>query len=365
MAGLTFDTRRCDTIDAPRSHTVSDMDGQVLGGGVVILVAAVLWLAYLLPSWHARYQYNATERNAVRLSQALRVLAETSERPEAVEVELQTRSAHRQTKLARKAEGERQKLEEAAARAEAERVREEAEFEKEQLRAVALEAREQRKAEIVAERSLEKARIDAERARASADAAAEHERLRRELVAARQAPAAVAERQARARRTVRLSALLVLLAGIGLLVWGIVASLVGLAVAGVVAAFVAIMLLQRMAGVSRRAVRREVVEVVAEASAPRERIAQFYEQPAMEWTPRALPQPLSNVAGSRAAVVHDAQEAREALRRAALEEAARARAAEQAPVRIETARPAAIRATMDDATIEAHVRELLNSRRAG
>ncbi|WNY35225.1 hypothetical protein Q9Q99_09980 [Curtobacterium flaccumfaciens] len=32
------------------------------GGGIVLLVAAVLWLVYLMPSWAARRQYLATER---------------------------------------------------------------------------------------------------------------------------------------------------------------------------------------------------------------------------------------------------------------------------------------------------------------
>ena len=69
------------------------MDGQVLGGGVIVLVAVLLWLVYLLPSWHSRRQYDAAERNAVRLNQALRVLAETSETPEEVRVELSARTA--------------------------------------------------------------------------------------------------------------------------------------------------------------------------------------------------------------------------------------------------------------------------------
>lgn len=324
------------------------------------MVAAILWLAYLLPSWHSRHQYNATERNAVRLSQALRILAETSERPEEIQVELQTRSAHRQSKLARRAESEREKLEEAAARAEAERVREEIAFEKEQLRVTALEAREQRKAEIVAERSLDKARADAERARASADAAAEHQRLRAELTAARNAPAAVATRQAQARRTTRLVALFVVLAGLAGLVYGVVAAQVLLAVGGVLASVIGVSVLQRMAGVARRALRVVAEPIVVEA--PRVRVSVLHDEPLPKWTPRSLPQPLTSVAGSAASAVQDARDAREALRRAALEEAAREKAAEHAPVPIQTVRPAAIRATSDDAEIEAHVRQLLASR---
>ncbi len=336
------------------------MEGQVLGGGVVVLIAAVLWLVYLLPSWYSRHQYNATERNAVRMSQALRILAETSDHPEELRVDLQTRAARRQTKLARQAEQERRNLEEVAARAEAERVREEAEFEKERLRTSALAAREQRRADEVAQRELTKVRVEAERARASADAAAEHQRLRAELHAARTAPAAVAERQARARRTVRLIALGITVLGIAGVVWGAVSTQVLVAVVGVLAGVAGVAVLQRMSRVARRAVPVEVAPVIAEA--PRKRVSILHDEPAPKWTPRSLPQPMTTVAGSRAAIAQDAQDAREALRRAAVEEAARQRAAEQAPVRIETARPAAV--AMDDAAIEAHVRQLLASRAA-
>ena len=50
-----------------------------VGGGIMLAVAAVLWLAYLLPSWLRNREYLATEKNAVRLQQTIRVLAETSE----------------------------------------------------------------------------------------------------------------------------------------------------------------------------------------------------------------------------------------------------------------------------------------------
>ena len=77
------------------------MGGQVWGGGVIVLVAVALWLVYLLPSWHSRRQFDAAERNAVRLNQALRVLAETSETPEEVRLELNAHTAAAQQKLAK------------------------------------------------------------------------------------------------------------------------------------------------------------------------------------------------------------------------------------------------------------------------
>jgi hypothetical protein len=52
-----------------------------LGGGVMLAIAAGLWLVYLVPNWLKRREYLATEKNAVRLQQTIRVLAETSELP--------------------------------------------------------------------------------------------------------------------------------------------------------------------------------------------------------------------------------------------------------------------------------------------
>src|SRR5919107_4527699 len=75
----------------------------VIGGGVLVAAAAALWIAYLLPSWLRRRQYLATERNAVRLQQTLRVLAETAEMPEEVRAELSARSVVEQHRALRDA----------------------------------------------------------------------------------------------------------------------------------------------------------------------------------------------------------------------------------------------------------------------
>src|SRR4051794_4703382 len=75
--------------------------GDTLGGGVMVAVAAALWIAYLLPSWLHRRQYIATERNAVRLQQTLRILAETAETPEQVRVEATARSVAAQERVLR------------------------------------------------------------------------------------------------------------------------------------------------------------------------------------------------------------------------------------------------------------------------
>ncbi len=71
----------------------------VIGGGVLVAAAAALWIAYLLPTWLRRRQYLATERNAVRLQQTLRILAETAEMPQAVRVEATAREVVTQQRI--------------------------------------------------------------------------------------------------------------------------------------------------------------------------------------------------------------------------------------------------------------------------
>lgn len=64
-----------------------------IGGGVMIALAAALWLVYLIPNWFKNREYLATERNAVRLQQTIRVLAQTSEIPAEVRAEAVARQA--------------------------------------------------------------------------------------------------------------------------------------------------------------------------------------------------------------------------------------------------------------------------------
>lgn len=59
----------------------------------MIALAAGLWLVYLVPNWLKSREYQATERNAVRLQQTIRVLAQTSELPEEVRAEAVARRA--------------------------------------------------------------------------------------------------------------------------------------------------------------------------------------------------------------------------------------------------------------------------------
>ena len=281
------------------------MDGPVLSGGVIVLVAVLLWMLYLLPSWRGRFQYNAAERNAVRLNQALRVLAETSETPGEVRVELNARTALAQQKLAKRVQSERE--------------------------AAALEA------------------------------------LRQELAATRADPVI---RRARARRRVRILATSSLLAGLivaGLGVWQLLAvggsALIWVGGAVVVVAGVA---LQRMAAVANRAAR--AAHVVATPAAPRV-APELHDQGRATWTPRPLPEPMASVAGSRAQAAQAQLEAQEERRKAARVAALRERAEQMAPeppVALPAASsPYARMGFVDDAEIEAHVREMLSRRAAG
>jgi hypothetical protein len=315
------------------------MGGQVLGGGVIVLVAVLLWMVYLLPSWHQRRQYDAAERNAVRLNQALRVLAETSDTPGEVRLELNARTALAQQKLARQAMAEREEVALAEARVERERAR------------------------AAARVDLERARE--ERTLAQETARAEHAALRANPVT----------RRARARRRVRLAAMTLGALGLAVAGWGAWEIVtVGAALwawVGGAAVLVSLLVLQRMARVSGRAARREVEAPVRIATAAVQDVA--LEQTRREWAPRELPRPLTASSGSRAAAVLDAEAARASLRQAALEEAMRERADAQRPPSIDTARAARPAASadfsrmgvVDDAEIEAHVRRLLERRAVG
>lgn len=286
------------------------MDGPVLSGGVIVLVAASLWLLYLLPSWRGRHQFAATERNAVRLNQALRVLAETSETPEEVRLELNARTAHAQQRLARRVQAERE--------------------------------------------------------------SAELTRLREELAATRADPVV---RQARARRRVRLSALTVLITGLAVAGFGIwqvaTGGTVVVLAAGVVGVIGAALVLQRMASVAARAARRAVAAPAAE-KAPRVSPPLHDQGTVTTWTPRRLPEPLVSVEGTRAHAAFASAVAQRARAEAAHAEELRRRAermAPPAPVELPKQEPAASEFSkmgyVDDAEIEAHVRQLLARRAAG
>lgn len=72
-----------------------------IGSSVVIAFAALLWFIYLVPTWLRRREYLSTERNAVRLQQTLRIMAETAQVPDAVRIETQARAVAAQQRALR------------------------------------------------------------------------------------------------------------------------------------------------------------------------------------------------------------------------------------------------------------------------
>ncbi|MBB5741960.1 hypothetical protein HD600_000457 [Microbacterium ginsengiterrae] len=289
------------------------MNGPVLSGGVIVLVAVLLWMLYLLPSWRGRYQYNAAERNAVRLNQALRVLAETSEAPEEIRLELNARTALAQQRLAKRVQAERE--------------------------------------------------------------AAELEKLRAELAATRADPVIRQARARRRVRLTATAALLIGLALAGLGAWQVVVGGGQILIwAGGALAVVATIALQKMASVARRAARRPVAEPVVESSAPRVS-PPLHDQGRASWTPRPLPAPMASVAGSLAQTARAEIDATEEMRRAERVAELRRRAAQMAPaapVALPTPAAPAAEASpysrmgfVDDEEIEQHVRQMLQRRAAG
>lgn len=285
------------------------MNGPVLSGGVIVLVAVLLWMLYLLPSWRGRYQYNTSERNAVRLNQALRVLAETSETPAEVHLELNARTAHAQQKLAKRLQSEKESV------------------------------------ELL--------------------------RLREELAATRADPVVRQARARRRVRVVGTVLLFAGLAVAGLGVWQLLTGGAQLLIwVGGALGLVAAVTLQKMASVSRRAARRPAYPVVEEAPA---RVSPpLHDQGRASWTPRRLPESMVAVTGSATQIAMAEIEAQQELRRAARVAALRERAEQMAapapislPAAKETSSPYARMGFVDDAEIEQHVRQLLERRAAG
>jgi hypothetical protein len=58
-----------------------------LDGGIMVVLAAGLWLVYLMPTWFKRREYAALEKTAVRRQQAMHVLRETAPIPVLTRVE--------------------------------------------------------------------------------------------------------------------------------------------------------------------------------------------------------------------------------------------------------------------------------------
>lgn len=274
-----------------------------IGGGVLVAVAAGLWVAYLLPTWFRRGQYLATERNAVRLQQTLRILAETAETPEEVRVEATARDvAVQQRILAQRSEQARLEAEAAEQLAIAERAAAE-------QRAAAARAKAERA--LASKRAAE---ADAEAATMSTDPAAMRRALRR--------------RRAACSLGMLVSLIVVIVGAIGL-PFGMSPLVAGVGLAGAVAGFAGVAMLAR----------RTVPVMAAPSVAPAVTSRPFepidlpapVAAPTASWTPQPLPKPLHLSRGTIAAAAMASVDAAEGLRRAAVDAAIAERAARLEP----------------------------------
>lgn len=327
----------------PTPPTLATMGIGSWGGGIVLGLVAVLWLVYLIPSWAKRQQYLATERNAVRLQQTLRILAQTAELPEEIRVEANAKSVATAQKILRSEESKREAI----------------------------------------RRAQEAARQRAITRELAATAPA--------LRAADSEPALAARRL---RRT-RLFSTLVLVAGVTLFVVGATGLGWLLAVAGAVAAAGSVVVLTQLAAVSKARARRAIAQP-SQTTAP---VAQPFhdfaprdladddsqdhadaetERTARQWTPVAMPRPLylrrggaralarSSAVASSPTSAADADALREAATRSAevlrgQQEAARQEAQRQALREVARAE-AALQSHHDEAERPAAARETARER---
>lgn len=274
-----------------------------MGGGVVVAIAAALWLAYLVPVWLRRREYLATERNAVRLQQTLRILAETSELPDEVRMEATAKTVAEQQRILRRAEEKR--LATARAEAAAHARREQA------------VAEERRQAAEEAERAATHA-IALERA--SRAAAAQRARA---LAAAESRPALSPQRRRRLRRSRAMCTLLLVAALVGVAAGTALMLATGawlLSAASVVAALASIGMLSRLAQATQPTA--PVPFVPAAPASPELYDDAQHDLPVQEalrqsWTPRPLPKPLHLSPGTVAAAAMASVDAAAELRRAA------------------------------------------------
>ncbi|MEY9851374.1 hypothetical protein ABH923_001052 [Leifsonia sp. EB41] len=304
------------------------MTGDVMGGGVVVAIAAALWLAYLVPVWLRRREYMATERNAVRLQQTLRILAETSELPDEVRMEATAKTVAEQQRILRRAEERR--LATARAEAAAHARREQA------------VAEERREAAEEAERAAAHA-IAMERA--SRAAAAQRARA---LAALNARPVLSPQRRRRLRRSRALCTLLLVAGLVGIASGAALLLATGawlLAAGSVTVTVAALGMLSRLSRAAN-AMPAPVPFIPAAPASPALYDDAKHDLPVQEalrqsWTPQPLPKPLhlspGTVAAAAMASVDAAAELRRSAARAEFERKATAVA------EVETAVPAPVR----------------------
>ena len=93
--------------------------GDGIGTTLTVIVAGVLWLVYLAPALRRNREYNATEKNAIRIQQALRTIAQSTDTPDEIVTELSNRDALIRQRERERIEREREIAMRAQVRAEA------------------------------------------------------------------------------------------------------------------------------------------------------------------------------------------------------------------------------------------------------
>jgi hypothetical protein len=92
------------------------MNGELLSGGLVFAVGAVLWVAYLIPSWVRRRHFAETEANTVRMQHTVAAMTVAGlDTTHLRQAEATARAVHEQKKALRHAERENKRLARSAA----------------------------------------------------------------------------------------------------------------------------------------------------------------------------------------------------------------------------------------------------------
>ena len=254
-----------------------------LDGGIMVALAAGLWLVYLMPTWFRRREYAALEKTNIRRQQALRVLEETAPIPTVERVASIVSPSGQVT--------DRDKLAEAIKR-----------------------SRDAQAARVAS-------RQYAEEATAPGQAATSKARVARRL------------RRTRAVATLLLIAALATLVvqGVLMITTGVAAGAVSVLGFAAVVGIVSFAALGRLANIARR--RASIVVAPVQVRPMRTRIAEDREAarpPVATWTPVPLPKPLY-LSRSEAAPIESTVDPLESLRAAALESDRALREAQESP----------------------------------
>ena len=262
-----------------------------LDGGIMVALAAGLWLVYLMPTWFKRREYAALEKTNIRRQQALRVLEETAPVPVVERVAAIVSPTGQVT--------DRDKLAEAIKRSR-----------------------------------------DAQAARVASRQYAE------EFAAPAQSPASKIRVAHRLRRTRAGASLLLVAAVVTLVVQVVLMITTGIAAGAfsvlgfaAVVGIVSFAALGRLASIARR--RAVVVAAPVQARPMRTRVVEEREAarpPGKPWTPVPVPKPMY-LSRSEAEPVVSSADPRESLRAAALESDRALREAQESPEITRIAQP--------------------------